>query len=127
MFKAHKVGQIGEKLAANFFQRQGFKLVDKNYSRPWGEIDLIVQKGNDLRFVEVKTITVAENVPRGTDFYEPEDNIHPYKLKRLYKVIETYVDQKDISDSIDWQLDAVAVYLSKEGRELKIDWLENIY
>jgi hypothetical protein len=34
---------------------------------------------------------------------------------------------KDISDDIDWQLDSIAVYLDQEGREVKIEWLENIY
>ena len=127
MFRSHKVGQKGEDLALKFLQKQGFIMVDRNYSRPWGEIDLVVQKGDDLRFVEVKTITIKENVPRGTDFYEPEDNIHSYKMKRLAKVLETYLDQKDIAENIDWQLDAIAVYLNEEGREVKIDWLENIY
>ncbi len=127
MFRSHWVGQKGEDLALKFLQKRGFVIKDRNYKRPWGEIDLVVQKGDDLRFVEVKTITIKENVPRGTDFYEPEDNIHSYKLKRLAKVIETYLHQKDIAGNIDWQIDVVAVYLDQKGKEVKIDWLENIY
>ncbi len=128
MFKSHKTGQLGESLALKFLQNKGFSLVEKNYRKPWGEIDIIVRKGSDLRFVEVKTVTVVHNVSRGTyDGYEPEDNIHSAKLKRLGRTIETYLLDKDISDDIDWQLDSVAVYLDQEGREIKIEWLENIY
>ena len=128
MFKSHQTGQLGESLALKFLQNKGFSLIEKNYRKPWGEIDIIVKNGSDLRFVEVKTVTTVQKVSRGTfDEYEPEDNIHPAKLKRLGRTIETYLLDKDISDDIDWQLDSIAVYLDQEGREIKIEWLENIY
>lgn len=128
MFKSHQTGQLGESLALKFLENKGFSLIEKNYRKPWGEIDIIVKKGSDLRFVEVKTVTTTQKVSRGTfDEYEPEDNIHPAKLKRLGRTIETYLLDKDISDDIDWQLDSIAVYLDQEGGEVKIEWLENIY
>jgi Holliday junction resolvase-like predicted endonuclease len=74
--------------------------------------------------VEVKTVT------RGTllvgDTYEPEDNLHPWKLRRLARVIETYLAAKKIPDEVDWQVDAISVYLDHNGQELKIEWLKDI-
>ena len=62
------------------------------------------------------------------DNYEPEDNIHPWKIKRLSRAIETYLLEKKIDDETDWQVDAISVYLEEgSGKVLKIDHLEDIF
>ena len=136
MTQKQQIGQIGEELACTFLKKRGFTIIERNYWKPWGEIDVVAQKANDLRFVEVKTV-VRERLPAsrppaqagetgGGDDYEPEDNLHPWKRKRLRRVIETYILQKDIGDEIDWQVDALAIYVTKEGSLLKIEPLEDI-
>jgi putative endonuclease len=120
-----QVGKRGEDLAAEYLQQQGFSIVDRNYWKPWGEIDLIARREGELRFVEVKT--VVRRMIREDD-YEPEDNIHPWKLKRLRRVIETYLLANDWVDEedLDWQFDALAVYLDPAGDLLKIEHLEDL-
>ena len=128
-----KIGKIGETLACDFLVKQGFLIKDRNYLKPWGEIDIVAQKGSDLRFVEVKTVTrhFYRSTPRQSlgqeDNYEPEDNIHPWKLKRLGRAMETYLLEKRIGDNVDWQLDALSVYLDGEGRLINIEILEDIW
>lgn len=119
-----RIGKIGEALAAEFLVKRGFIVKDRNYLKPWGEIDIVAQKGSDLRFVEVKTVT-RETFRTGD--YEPEDNIHPWKLKRLGRAIKTYLLEKRIGDNIDWQLDAISVYVDREGRLVNIEILEDIW
>jgi putative endonuclease len=119
------VGKRGEDLACEYLINQGFKIVDRNYWKPWGEIDVVAQKGTDLRFVEVKTVTREALPKRGLD-YEPEDNLHPWKRQRLRRIIETYILQKDIPDEIDWQVDAISVYVNPRGELLKIEVLEDM-
>jgi len=118
------VGDKGEEIACNFLINKGYKILNRNYLEKWGEIDIVAQKGNEIRFIEVKTVTretlTGEN-------YEPEDNIHPWKIKRLYRTIETYLLRKGIDDEVDWQLDAIAVYLTGRGEVLKIEHLEDIF
>lgn len=124
--KGHNIGQIGENLACSWLNKHGFRIVDRNYWKKWGEIDVVAQKGNDLRFVEVKTVSRDRGKISQHD-YEPEDNMHPWKRQRLRRVIETYLLEKNIDDEkIDWQVDAISVYVDREGNELKIDWLEDI-
>ena len=48
-------GQRGEELAARYLKRKGYELVAQNYRSRFGEIDLIVRKGELLVFCEVKT------------------------------------------------------------------------
>ena len=123
MSHTQKIGQIGEDLGCMFLKKRGFEIVDRNYWKPWGEIDIVAQKGNDLRFVEVKTVVRDFITP---DDYEPEDNLHPWKRKRLRRIIETYLLDKDLDDEIDWQVDALFVYVNKEGNLLKIESLEDL-
>jgi putative endonuclease len=122
-----KIGKIGENFACEFLENKGFKIKDRNYRKPWGEIDVIAEKGNDLRFVEVKTVTRNDNSHFLKDNYEPEDNIHPWKLKRLGRAIETYLLEKRIGDETDWQLDALSVYLNPAGELINIELLEDLW
>lgn len=127
MFFKHKVGQIGESEAAKYLKKKGYLIITRNYRKPWGEIDIVAKKGGGIYFVEVKTVT-RPDVLRETmgDNYEPEDNIHPWKLKRLAKTIETFLLQHEEYEDYDWQLDAIAVYLDPQQKILKIEHLEDV-
>lgn len=116
------IGRAGEEAAGMFLKKHLFSIIGTNYRRPWGEIDIIAQKGDCLRFVEVKTVT--RDHPNAFDDYEPEDNIHLWKRRRLRRIIETYLAAEKHNG--DWQVDSIAVYLNREGKVLKIDWLEDI-
>ena len=103
-------------------------VLERNYWKKFGEIDIIAQKGSDLHFVEVKTVT-RETVSKETvlkDDYQPEDNVHPWKIQRLHRTIQIYLLEKDVPEEIDWYLDLMTVYLDKDGGVLKIDFLEDI-
>ncbi len=119
-----KTGEIGENLACQFLKQAGYRIKGRNYRRKWGEIDIIAEQGNDLCFVEVKTVTRAT---RSSDDYEPEDNVHPWKLKRLSRAIQTYLLDHDIPDEVEWRLDVLAVYLDQAGNKLKIEWLRDVF
>ena len=123
------IGALGENKAVEFLKQKGFSILNRNYRKPWGEIDIVVKKGSTIYFVEVKTVSrLSDDVIHETDYYEPEDNIHPWKLKRLYRAINSYLEENDINeDEIDWQLDAITVYLEQgSGKVFKIEHLEDI-
>ncbi len=126
MILKHKIGQFGEGEAVKYLKKLGCSIVARNYRKPWGEIDIIAQKGKDLLFVEVKTVTRADVLHETGDSYEPEDNIHPWKLKRLARTIETFLLQNDKYEDCDWQLDSIAIYLDPAQKVLKIEHLEDI-
>ncbi|MFA5001085.1 MAG: YraN family protein [Candidatus Paceibacterota bacterium] len=131
------IGQKGEDEAVKYLKAKGFRILDRNYRKPWGELDIVAQKGSALYFVEVKTVTrpgLGAELPKfgssapKLDFYEPEDNIHPWKIKRLSRAIQTYLLEKKINDEAEWQVDAISVYLEEgSGQVLKIDYLEDIF
>lgn len=114
-----KVGQIGENVACKFLEKHGYKIIDRNYRKKWGEIDIIARKDNILHFVEVKTVS------RVTE-YDPEENVHPWKIKRLGRAIRTYLLGNNVSDETEWQIDVLAVFLDFKTRKAKFRFTENV-
>ena len=72
-------GNKGERLAARFLRRQGFKILARQYSNRFGEIDLIALDGRSVVFVEVKT-------RRSTAAGHPVEAITAGKQKKLTQV-----------------------------------------
>lgn len=50
-----KLGGRGERLAAHYLKKQGYKILEKNYRTPFCEVDIIAKRGDVLSFCEVKT------------------------------------------------------------------------
>jgi Holliday junction resolvase-like predicted endonuclease len=127
-----KIGDIGEKIACRFLMKRGFEIIEQNYSKKWGEIDIIARKVEKLHFVEVKSVTRdnLKYVSPETDDYRPEDNLHPLKLKRLSRVIQTYLlgykGNRSVTHETDWQFDVAVVYLDLKGMEAKVNYMEDI-
>ena len=80
-----------------------------------------------LNSVIRETPVVEQSSLRGKhDDYRPEDNMHPWKLKRLGRAVQSYLLEKDISDDVDWQFDIATVYIDKDKKPRKIFLLEDI-
>lgn len=118
------IGDVGEEIACRFLMKQGFEVVGRNYLKKWGEIDIIARKSGELHFVEVKTVQTG-NVS-GETGYRPEENVHPAKLKRLARAVQSYLMDKGVSDTIPWQIDVVTVRLDLRDKKAKVDVLENV-
>ena len=52
-----KIGQIGEDCACRYLVERGFKIIERNYLKKWGEIDIIAKKKKKIHFVEVKAVS----------------------------------------------------------------------
>jgi putative endonuclease len=140
MARHNETGKIGESVAANFLTKKGFCVICQNYRKKWGEIDIITEKDKILHFVEVKTVSrksFGGHFEQEINNYRPEDNMHPWKIKRLQRAIQTYLlekyppshkasaGQSKTSDP-DWQFDLACVFLDQERRVAKVRFMENI-
>lgn len=123
-------GDLGEGLACQFLMKRGYKILVRNYLKPWGEVDIICSKASVYHFVEVKTVSweTSANVNHETssnlDSFRPEENVHPQKLKRLHRTIEGYLMENNIDN--EWQIDVITVKINKITQEAKIELIENI-
>jgi len=123
-----KLGDIGENIACDYLSKHGFEILDRNYLRKWGELDIVAKRKGILRFIEVKSVSCVTlpNVSHVTkDSYRPEENVHPQKLKRLSRAIQTYILEKRL-DGLDWQLDIVTVKIDEMSRMARVEMIENI-
>jgi len=117
-FKSGEIGRVGEEIASIFLENRGFSILERNYRKKWGEIDIVAKKENLIRFVEVKTVSSGGNIS-----YMPEENVHFNKLKRLTRTIETFCAERGFYG--DWQIDVIAVLLDVNKKEAKVRFTEN--
>lgn len=112
------LGADGEQVACDYLKGLGWQIVTRNFRRPYGEIDIVARETvGKLVFVEVKSVSY------GT-LYRGEENVHPQKLKRLSRTIQSYLMTKQVVG--DWRFDVVVVELDSATRRAKIRHLEDI-
>ncbi len=125
---SQKIGELGENVACKFLMKHGFTVLERNYTKKWGEIDIIAQKGEKIYFTEVKSVSFVTLPDFSSDnpfTKRPEENMHPWKLRRLSRTIQTYLINKRIGNT-PWQFDVLLVYLDLKNRTARIKTLENI-
>lgn len=121
-----RVGAVGERLAAEYLEKRGYRIISRNYRKPYGEIDIVAEKEGELRFVEVKTVSreILPGVSRETNDYRPEEQVHPAKLKRLERAISAYVGE--FRDDREYRIDVVGVLLDEKRRIARCSLYENV-
>lgn len=125
--KRKEVGRLGEEMAAQFLKKKGFKILERNYRRQWGEIDIIAEKGDSVRFVEVKAVSresMANDVSRETSGYRPEERVNPSKLRKVARTAESYMAER--GDERDFQIDVVGVFLDLKTRRARCRLFEQV-
>ena len=129
MVKKHenkKIGALGEDIAAKFLKNKGFEILDRNYKKNYGEIDIIAKKDGKTHFVEVKSVrcSLQENVTREKIDYRPEEMVHAGKIRKISTVATEYIIRKKIEG--DFQVDVVAVFIDEKKRVGRCRFTENI-
>ena len=104
-----KVGTIGESIAEQFLRQKGYKIIEKNYRKKWGEIDINAEKANTVRFVEVKTVSRESRA-----VHRPEELVDKRKLTKVARTAALYMEMK--RDGREFQLDVVGVILDKDSK-----------
>ncbi len=96
----------GERRAARWYRLRGWRLLGANVWAGGNELDLIVRRGRQLRFVEVKE-------KRGPQYGEPLEAVTPEKQRRVERAAETWLAAHPELDGLAVGFDVVAV---REGR-----------
>lgn len=110
------LGKLGEDLAADFLQKEGYEIVERNWMFQKAEIDIIAKKDSVLAIVEVKTRS-------SIDFGDPQDFVNPKKIKLLVKAVNEYVSRAETDFTV--RFDIIAV--SKDATIYKIEHLEDAF
>lgn len=112
------IGNYGEDCATEYLIDHGYKILQRNYKCPQGEIDIICSKGSLICFTEVKT--------RYEDsFGLPCESVNRKKQMKIKKTSIWYISEKNIRN-INMRYDIIEVYLD-DSNEYKINLLENAF
>lgn len=115
---SNPVAVIGENLACEFLRKKGYKIIERNFRKGYGEIDIICTKNKTLVFVEVKTRTSSV-------YGTPIEAISYYKLKSLIKTAEFYSHiHPEFPSAL--RIDAISVMLDHSNNPVSIEHMENI-
>jgi putative endonuclease len=104
-------GKAGEDLAARFLERNGLKIIERNYRFERGEIDLIAEEGDEIVFVEVKA-------RHSTVYGSPEDAVTEEKQEQVHTVAEGYLFEHNI-DNRPCRFDVVAIEFKNDKAEIR--------
>ncbi len=129
MAKHNEVGRIGEDIAAKWLIKRNFSVIQQNYLKKWGEID-IVARGTDekVHFVEVKSVSYETKedlqcaVSHGT--WRPEENVHTQKQKRLSRAIQTWLLDNKYCEK--WQIDIITIRIVPREKYCRLKFIENV-
>lgn len=124
-----KLGNLGEKIAHNYLEKKGYRILDKNYSSKFisgpqrGEIDIVAEKSDTISFVEVKTLT--ENGRERFSAISPEEKFNFQKKRKIIKMAESWLMEKKILPDCKWQIDVISVRINLENKKAKISHFKN--
>ncbi|RLD04580.1 MAG: YraN family protein [Chloroflexota bacterium] len=121
--KRQQLGRWGETKAAEYLEKQGYKIIDRNAYTQYGEIDIVAQqtiKNTPYTiFVEVKTRTT-------TTFGYPEEAITNLKREHILASAMAYLQENpQLSDN--WQVDVIAIRRLNTKTEPEIRHFENVF
>ena len=111
-----ELGRIAEDHAGRYLRSKGYRIVERNYRTPRGEIDIIAEHRKTLVFVEVKSRTSTED-------FDPRDSVTPGKQHHIMLAAAAYLRNRDRVT----RFDVVEVAITPEGRVEKIDVIEGAF
>lgn len=112
-------GRLGESLAVEFLLGQCYIILEKNYRKPFGEVDIIARDRDILVFVEVKTRHSAM-------FGTPFEAVDGRKQRQISRVAQEYLQTRGLIDT-PARFDVIAVRLGRDNRAAAIDHLKNAF
>ena len=145
-----KKGNVGEDIVVSYLENVGFKILDRNYLKKCGEIDVVAEKSKKVYFIEVKSSVLSSfngfsetndiehwkiivldepsSVSCETEdgVFNPVWNMTNKKKSNFSKIIKTYLADKYGEAMPEFQIDLVSVLLDFYKKIAYINRIENV-
>lgn len=112
------LGQKGEEAAQAYLVQKGYRILERNFRLPQGELDIIAKKAGRIIFVEVKTIKQQNG-------FQAQDHINKAKRRKLLKLAELYLLSQGLDLGAAYQIDIIAVEMDIKGSLKVVDHFAN--
>jgi putative endonuclease len=100
-----KLGLAAEDIACKYLQGQGFQVMDRNWRRPWGELDIVARQNDTIHFIEVKASA------RQVSGFEPFLRADRRKMHKVQRTAQTWLTWHRYGPDTEWQLDIISVIM----------------
>lgn len=111
-------GDRGERLAERHLKRLGYRILERNYRTPVGELDIVAMDGGTLVFVEVKA-------RRGAGFGAPEMSVNLHKRRQITKAALVYLSKRRGAE-VPCRFDVVGIRAA-EGGETELTVIKDAF
>lgn len=110
MAEHNELGKLGEELAVEHLQKEGYEILETNWVFQKAEIDIIAKKGEIIAVIEVKTRS-------SIDFGLPQDFVKPKKIQLLVKAINEYIISNNLEAEV--RFDIISIYKNENNFEIE--------
>ena len=119
MVKTESLGRFGEQCAADYLEKKGYKIIERNFRCRAGEIDVIAADAEYIVFAEVK-------LRKNADYGEAREFVTLSKQSKVKKAALYYLSGKNLA--LQPRFDVIEVYApSGEGGNVTVNHLENAF
>lgn len=137
-----KTGNLGESVAAKYLKTKGFAILNRNYLKKWGEIDIVAREtiqsdqikafsretSEIVHFVEVKSVSYETRSQLDWDVahetWRPEEQVHAFKLNQIRKAAESWILENDWVGEV--QIDVIAVRMVPREKYATVKYITNV-
>lgn len=120
-----KIGRIGENVAIKYLLKNGYKILERNYSfrikngPQLGEVDIIAEKDGKIFFFEVKARSKK-------DMIGPEEKVNFKKIKKIRQIAQIWLDVQKKYFFQEWEIGVIAITVNFENKTAKITCFKNV-
>jgi putative endonuclease len=105
--------------AARYLASHGYRIKERNFRTPTGEVDIIAEKGEVLAFIEVKART-------SDTFGPPHLAVHRRKQRQIVRAAQWYLAEQRTPNP-PCRFDVLAVTFPEDGGTPRIDWVRDAF
>lgn len=121
---SHENGRLGEDIAAEFYEANGFKIISRNFRAGHDEIDIIAENKSSIVFSEVKTRTIS---PALQKYGSAKSAVNKEKQRHLLKAALHYLKINGNPEEKQPRMDVVEVYLTRDGKFSKLNYIRGAF
>ena len=114
-----RLGEWGESEAQRYLETLGYSFIGRNFRVPEGEIDLVMQDGDIVVFIEVKT-RISDN------YGAPEESVTKAKRLRLRRAAWAFLNEQEMLDA-SWRIDVIAIEAAPDRTIHRLDHYQNAF
>jgi putative endonuclease len=115
--QSFELGLLGERIAAKWLRSRGWRVLEHRFQNGHRDLDLVVQRGKTVAFVEVKTRS-------DLSFGGPVSAVDFYKLQQLRRSALVWMARHGRAGN-EYRIDVVAVWITE--KQVKILHVENAH